>query len=247
MRPDKLRRAIQSVLEQTYSDFELIIVNDSPFDETYKDTRLTTLLQDKRIHYYVNETNRGVNYSRNFALKNTSENVDWVIFLDDDDYLAPDALSTFLSLINTHTNIKWFVTNRAYEDGRLVTQFPKNNSLYSYIWDCLLLKRAKGDVTHCINKEVIRGIWFSKHIKQAEEWLFYYEISLQEKFYYHSHNGTLTDGYDLENGLNFRKRTKKEQLATIAKFIQEGQERKILYKFTYIFYLGMRLLRVVIR
>lgn len=244
-RADKLARAVESALSQTYSNWEMIIVNDSPDDTTYQS--FTSSVNDSRVFYYKNDTNHGVNYSRNFALDNVSTDSDWVIFLDDDDYLAPDALSAFVSLINTHPNIKWFVTNRSYEDGRLVTQFQENNKLYSYIWDCLLLKRAVGDVTHCIKTDTIKNIRFSKKIKQAEEWLFYYQLSLKEKLYYVSHNSTLTDGYDLENGLNFRKRDKKEELKIIKKFIIEGKERNLLYHPTFIAYLCIRLVRIVIK
>lgn len=240
-----LDRAVQSVVSQSYTDWEMIIVNDSPDDFSYQ--AFTSSITDPRIQYYVNDTNRGVNYSRNRALDTLSKDSDWVIFLDDDDYLAPDALVTFSELATTHQDSKWFVTNRAYADGTLVTKYPKPETWYSYIKDVLILKRCKGDVTHCIKTSLLANIRYSKYIKQAEEWLFYYQIALHEKMFYHNHNSTLTDGYDKVSGLNFRKRTRSEQLETLRAFIKEGYELHLLHHPTFLIYLLMRFARLFLK
>ena len=244
-RRDLLERAIQSVLYQAYAKWEMVIVNDSPDDNSYQ--AFASSITDPRIHYYVNDENRGVNYSRNRALDTVSKDSDWVIFLDDDDYLAPDALETLHELINKRTDCSWFVTNRAYADGTLVTKYPELETWYSYIKDVLILKRCKGDVTHCIKTSLLTNIRYSKYIKQAEEWLFYYQIALREKIFYHNHNSTLTDGYDKVSGLNFRKRTISEQFETLLSFIREGRELHLLQHPTFVVYLFMRLVRLYIK
>ncbi len=244
-RRDLLERAIQSVLHQSYTDWEMIIVNDSPEDPSYQG--FTTSINDPRIHYLVNGANRGVNHSRNRALDNAAKDSEWVIFLDDDDFLASDALETFRALAIAHQEIKWFVTNRAYSDGTLVTKYPKTETWYSYIKDVLILKRCKGDVTHCIKTSLLTKIRYSKYIKQAEEWIFYYQIALREKIFYHNHNSTLTDGYDKVSGLNFRKRTHAEQLETLRAFIREGHELHLLHHPTFLIYLTMRLFRIILK
>lgn len=244
-RRDLLERSVQSVLNQAYTELEMIIVNDSPNDSSYE--TLTTSFSDPRIRYFVNDTNRGVNYSRNRALDSVSKDSDWVIFLDDDDYLAPDALSTFRELIIAHPECKWFVTNRAYANGKLVTKYPKSETLYSYIKDVLIFKRCKGDVTHCIKTSALTSVRYSKSIKQAEEWLFYYQIALHQKLFYHNHNSTLTDGYDEISGLNFRKRTRSEQFKTLNSFIHEGHDFNILHHPTFLIYLFIRFIRALIK
>lgn len=246
-RPEKLLRAVNSLLAQTYHDWEIIIVNDSPTDTSYKE--FSSSINDARIHYYINETNKGVNYSRNYALDKVSADSKWVIFLDDDDYFAPDALSTFHDLILTNQNQKWFITNRAYTNGIPLTQFPKDNTLYSYAWSYLLLKRCKGDATHCIETKLLiqNKIQFSHHIKQAEEWFFFYQVGLQEKIYYHDHNSTITDGYDSSSGLNFRKRTREERFESLSKLVYEGSQKGLLQHPTFLLYVLMRYLLLVIR
>lgn len=244
-RANLLLRAVNSVINQTYTDFEMIIINDSPEDRSYEEFEKN--ISDSRIKYFKNKKNMGVNYSRNFAMDNISKDSDWVIFLDDDDYLAPDTLATFSKLITSHPNQKWFITNRAYADGKLVTKYPKKETFYSYIWDTLILKKCRGDVTHCIKSDLIKNIRYSKYIKQAEEWIFYYQISLKEKMFYHNHNSTLTDGYDETFGLNFRKRTYSEQFKTVLNFIKEGYNLNLIYHPTFIIYLFIRLVRLCIK
>lgn len=245
-RKEKLERAVASLIAQTYTDWEMIIVNDSPQELTYH--KFSSSINDARIHYHVNDINKGVNYSRNHALSKVSADSKWIIFLDDDDYFAPDTLQTFHDLIMSHQDIKWFVTNRAYTNGKPVTKFPKDESLYSYAWQYLLLKRCKGDATHCLETKMLTHskIHFSQHVKQGEEWFFFYQVGLLEKMYYHSHNSTITDGYDVSSGLNFRKRSRGERLETLSILFYEGVKRKLHYHPTFLFYILLRIIRSII-
>lgn len=242
-RADKLMRAVKSVQGQTYSDWELIIVNDSPNDENY--VSFASSINDARIHYHVNRTNSGVNFTRNSALEKVSAQSKWVIFLDDDDYLAPDTLASFQELITARPSYKWFITNRAQQDGTPLTQIKKSDTSYSYIRDYLLLRRIRGDVTHAISTASLHRIHFPQNIKQGEEWFFFYQLGLAEKMFYHDHNSTITEGYDTKAGLNFRKRTRTERLETISILFYEGVRLGIAYHPTFIIYLCVRLMRVI--
>lgn len=246
-RKDKLQRAVASLLAQTYKDWEMIIINDSPQDEEYKD--FASSINDARIHYHVNPKNSGVNVSRNHGLDKLSADSKWVIFLDDDDYLAPDTLATFSMLINIGTDIKWLMTNRAYRNGKPLTVTPSDDTTYSYAWSYLILKRIKGDATHCIETKLITHIHarFSKYVKQGEEWFFFYQIGLHTKLFYHDHNSTITDGYDDTHGLNFRKRPFSERLETLIKLIYEAKNKKILYRTTFIMYTILRFFKLLLK
>ena len=242
-RADNLARAVQSLLQQTYTDWEMIIVNDSPHDRAYQ--HFASSINDARIHYHVNDTNKGVNYSRNRALAAVSSDSKWVLFLDDDDYFAPDTLATFAELITSHKNKKWFVTNRALVNGTPVTKFPRDNVSYSYAWSYLILKRCKGDATHCIETKLASSIRFSERIKQAEEWFFFYQVGLRSRMYYRDHNSTITEGYDAKGGLNFRKRTFGDQLETLSILFYEGIEKGLVYRPTFGIYIFLRMLKKI--
>lgn len=243
-RKDKLMRAVESARNQTYKDFEMIIVNDSPYDSSYNE--FVSSINDARIHYHVNDSNLGVNYSRNFALEKISADSKWVIFLDDDDYLAPDALQTFHDLILLHEKERWFVTNRAYTNGVPVTSFGESDTVHTYAWEYLIFKRCSGDATHCIETKLLttNHIRFSKYIKQAEEWFFFFQIGTHTKMFYHDHNSTITDGYDAQGGLNFRTRGITAEFEKISVMLYEGRQAGILFKPAFLFYILLRIIKI---
>ncbi len=220
----------------------MIIVNDSPNDQEY--ATFAASINDPRIHYHINKTNSGVNFSRNKALQKITAHSDWVIFLDDDDYLAPDALQAIHRLISDHPHHNWFITNRAYTNGTPITQIEKADRAYSYIWDYLLFQTCKGDVTHTIRTSKIHTIRFPLNIKQGEEWLFFYRLGLSEQMFYHDHNSTISDGYQ-DDGLNFRKRTRGERSETLSILFYEGVRLGIAYHPTFLLYLLIRLVLLI--
>lgn len=73
--------SIESVLNQTYNNWELIIVDDCSVDNT--DEVVNNFLKDNRIRYLKNSTNSGAAISRNRALKEAKGR--WIAFLDSDD------------------------------------------------------------------------------------------------------------------------------------------------------------------
>lgn len=79
--------SIKSVQDQTYSNWELIIVDDCSTDGTDK---VVESIQDQRIRYIKNETNSGAAFSRNRALREAKGR--WIAFLDSDDLWKPEKL-----------------------------------------------------------------------------------------------------------------------------------------------------------
>ena len=244
-RSDSLTKAVNSVLAQTYPNWEMIIVNDSPEDTSY--TEFEKNITDKRIRYFKNGQNAGVNYSRNFALDNLSTDSSFVIFLDDDDWLAKDALGHFANLIKEKPRENWFVANRALKDGGPLTFATKNNEHYAYAWNYLISKKFKGDATHYIKTNIVKNIRFSKSIRQGEEWLFFYQLGRRSKFYYRNHDSTITEGYNRMHGLNFRLRTKSEQFKTLIKIISEGARLRIVHRPSFLIYICLRFARLLFK
>ena len=83
-----ISESIASVRKQTYTDWELIIVDDCSADNT--DEIVKPFLYDKRIKYIKNETNSGAAISRNRALREAKGK--WIAFLDSDDLWHPEKL-----------------------------------------------------------------------------------------------------------------------------------------------------------
>ena len=84
-----LTRAIDSVLAQTYQDWELIVVNDASTDETEELLRRYEA-KDHRIRHITFEKNRGVVAARNAGIQDSV--FEWIAFQDSDDVWLPEKL-----------------------------------------------------------------------------------------------------------------------------------------------------------
>ena len=93
-----ISETIESVLVQTYSNWELIIVDDCSTDNT--DEVVKNYLSDDRIHYIKNEINSGAAVSRNRALREA--NGKWIAFLDSDDLWEPDKLNKQIAFMENN-------------------------------------------------------------------------------------------------------------------------------------------------
>ena len=78
---------IQSVKNQTYTNWELLIVDDCSTDNT---DEIVASFKDDRIRYFHNEKNSGAALTRNKALREAKG--EWIAFLDSDDLWAPTKL-----------------------------------------------------------------------------------------------------------------------------------------------------------
>lgn len=92
-----IRESIQSVLNQTYQNWELIIVDDCSTDNT---DEIVTSIKDERIKYYHNDKNRGAAISRNRALREAKGR--WIAFLDSDDLWMPEKLEKQISFMENN-------------------------------------------------------------------------------------------------------------------------------------------------
>lgn len=93
-RGDILRRAIDSVLNQTYKDFELIVVSDGCTDNT---DEIVTSYADPRIKFFSHEKSCGASAARNTGIKASTGQ--YIAFLDDDDEWTVDKLEVQVPVI----------------------------------------------------------------------------------------------------------------------------------------------------
>lgn len=92
-----IAESIQSVIDQTYENWELIIVDDCSTDNT---DEVVAGFTDKRIRYFKNEKNSGAALSRNRALREARG--EWIAFLDSDDIWSPEKLEHQINFMNKH-------------------------------------------------------------------------------------------------------------------------------------------------
>lgn len=98
-----LYECIESILAQTYTDFELIIVNDASPEDL---DSIVNQFADSRIGYYKNEKNCGmVNVVDNWNICLSYAKGDYLICMGDDDMLAPNALEEYNKLIDKYPEL----------------------------------------------------------------------------------------------------------------------------------------------
>jgi glycosyltransferase involved in cell wall biosynthesis len=115
-RPDMVRRAVDSVLQQDFSSWEVVISDDEGPEGASWGILSEYARKDPRIRVVVNRRGQGQVENTNNAMLACAG--DWIKLLHDDDWLAPEALETFARVAGTHSTAA-FVTcasNMVVED-----------------------------------------------------------------------------------------------------------------------------------
>lgn len=172
-----INETIESVLAQSYVNWELIIVDDCSTDNT--DVIVSEFLNDSRIRYIKNEKNSGAAVSRNRALKEAKGK--WIAFLDSDDLWEPDKLENQISFMNdngyhfSYTNYIEIDEN-SKPNGKSVTG-PKRvtkRGMYNYCWI--------GCLTVMYNSEVI-GLIQIEDIKKNNDYAIWLKVCKKANCY----------------------------------------------------------------
>lgn len=106
-----IAQSLKSVLDQTYTNFEIVVVDDGSTD---KSVEVVKNIGDERIQL-LSQPNAGPSKARNTGVKNSKG--DWIVFLDADDELLPEALSIFTEIIVEHQDVDIIDCNRYVRRG----------------------------------------------------------------------------------------------------------------------------------
>jgi teichuronic acid biosynthesis glycosyltransferase TuaG len=148
-----IESAIISVLNQTYKNLELLIVDDCSTDNTLTIAKKYEDL-DKRVHVFTNLKNFGVSYTRNKAAKNAKGNQ--IAFLDSDDCWERDKLSKQVNLMKqTNCTICYTGSKFMNEDGELYANVLKVPTSVSYE------ELLRGNVISCSSAMVEASVFKS--------------------------------------------------------------------------------------
>ena len=115
-RASLLKKAIESVLSQTYKDFELIVIDDGSSDET--PSLISSYASSIK---YIKQNNKGPAGARNVGIKNSSG--EFVAFLDSDDWWDKEKLQ--IQIDKMRKNPKYLISHTKevwYRNGRLLNQ-----------------------------------------------------------------------------------------------------------------------------
>lgn len=105
-----VRKSVQSVLDQTFPDFELVVVDDGSTDET---PQVLASIRDPRLRV-VRQENAGLSAARNTGIRESAAPL--VTLLDSDDFFLPEKLSILKEYLDTHADIGMVSGGTLYVD-----------------------------------------------------------------------------------------------------------------------------------
>tara|TARA_X000001036_G_scaffold439825_1_gene492521 strand:+ start:1435 stop:2262 length:828 start_codon:yes stop_codon:yes gene_type:complete len=174
-----LTRSINSVLNQTYNDFKLIVVDDGSIDNTND-----LINSNYQNIIYLHQNNKGVSSARNLGINTTQS--EWIAFLDSDDEWHPKKLELQIkelkknpSYFICHTNEKWI------KNGKHLNQKNKHQKYGGWIFDKCLSLCCVSPSSIIIHNSVFKncGI-FDENFPVCEDYELWLRISSKYKFLY---------------------------------------------------------------
>lgn len=149
-RVDTIKRAVDSVLSQTYSNIELIVVDDGSTDNTlsmiqsYADDRIRILCQE----------HSGANKARNYGIANAKG--DYIAFQDSDDEWSLNKLEIQMAFMETNGYLACFSPYYLYEEGSIVVipeDYRENEEYHKNLVNTLKSHNVAGTPTLLLKKK----------------------------------------------------------------------------------------------
>lgn len=161
-----LKRAISSVLSQTYNNIEVLICDDNSSDGT--DEYCNELSKkDTRVRYFKNKENMGACYSRNIAIYEASGF--FITGLDDDDEFTKDRLSIFVNSWDDKYSFICCDFVEKYPGKKEVNFYKMNNDDELTYKDLLFDNKASNQIFTTVEKiKEING--FDVTVKRLQDW-----------------------------------------------------------------------------
>lgn len=173
-RKEKISIAIQSVLDQSFNNWELLVIDDNSSDNT---SEVIKSFKDPRISYFKNNKNFGAAYSRNRGIEKAKGEI--ISFLDSDDQFFPDFLTkTFLFFQNKSrdigfcwTGLKVKYTSKTKEE--IWNPKIKNSAYYSFLKE---LRIGSGCGISILKEVFSKCGMFNEELSAAEDTDFFLRI-----------------------------------------------------------------------
>ena len=163
-RPELLKRALKSALNQTYKDYEIIVVDDCSKEKSADIFYKVMTDYDRKGEYILHEVNKGLSAARNTGIK--AARGEYVVCLDDDNELAPNFLEETIPVLEEEyfdaVTGKRLIKYKDFND--CVT--PKIGRFTAIDWGWLIRKDVfdtiQYDEAMRANEDTDFGIWFWK-------------------------------------------------------------------------------------
>ncbi|MFH2046099.1 MAG: glycosyltransferase family 2 protein [Pseudomonadota bacterium] len=179
--------AIDSVLEQCGIDKEIIVVDDGSSDRTYN-----ILERYKKNIKYIYKENAGLSAARNTGIKNSSG--EFILFLDADDVLGPDVISSQLKYLENNSNADVVVCQSYYFQETTPEGRPKPTIPWILFKKSLAVHLCYFNIAppHAFlfrREAIIQTGWFDTHLKACEDYDFWLRAAMKGFIPQYNHSG----------------------------------------------------------
>lgn len=177
-----LAKTLESVLNQTYSNFELIIVNDGSTDASHD--IIQNYLSDDRIAY-IQQENQGAGAARNAGIKRASK--PYIALLDADDVWDSNHLEVTCNLINQFPNEHIYATNSVIKERNQIVKrsysiSDSQQNLVLDFFEASLQHSIINSSTATIHKNVFEQLGlYNPHIKSGQDTELFIRIGMKYK------------------------------------------------------------------
>lgn len=206
-RENYIEISVKSILKQTFTDFEFIIVNDGSTDSTGK---ILKKFNDKRIVQIINNRNRGIVYSRNKGLSIAKGK--YIGMFDSDDIAYPEKFEIQIKFLEKNPDFgmagSW--VKHLNENGKILKTKWKLKAKNQFIPAIMLFRNYFVQSTVVIRKKAIPSENYSQGFDIVEDSKMWFDVSLNYKvaniqkylLFYRVHSGGISNkltGKYLEN------------------------------------------------
>ena len=176
-----IRHSINSVLNQTYKNFELIIVDDGSTDDTKE---VVSSIKDDRLIFIQHSKNKGANASRNTGIRNAKGK--YIAFQDSDDIWVTNKLELQVKIMADSPYEIGVVYSGLYliKDGtKIYVPYHRITKINGYLYPQLLKENFVGTQTMLIRKSCIsKSHLFDEQLSRLQDWDFVIRLSKNYKF-----------------------------------------------------------------
>ena len=166
-----IEESIDSILNQTFTDFDLFVYDDCSTDHTES---LIKNYKDSRVHYKKNEKNLGIAKTLNKGLNDLLRNYDYVARMDADDWAYPERFKKQLDYLNDHQDVVMCGTQGYWVKDITLNpisgwEYPVR---YEYLEKYLLFAASFGHSSIVIRSDffIKNKLQYNAEVKTCEDW-----------------------------------------------------------------------------
>jgi len=187
-----IEKCIESILCQSFQNFELIIIDDGSTDKSVE--KIETF-HDKRIHLY-RRSNNGVSSARNYGISKARG--EYIVFIDSDDYIDKDFIETLYQMWIQYPNSDVFLFGlmKCDKQGNILGKYCSEVSGYQNMNDfytTFMSEQGRKGIYGYVSTKMIRReflnqyhIRFDEKIRLAEDYNFYLDVFIKQPIMFFS-------------------------------------------------------------